>query len=70
MALAAATGRIHMAMKTLLVRWEDTRGRWNDPVGRAFEEQYVEPLEKQIRTSLRALDRLAQELYACRRDCS
>jgi hypothetical protein len=56
------TGRIKLnsAMKTLAQDWEDTKPGWNDPVCQKFEEDYMEPLAEQVKTTLRAIDRLSE----------
>lgn len=70
MALAAGTGKLHHALKVLLAQWEDVKGRWDDPVSRVFEEQYLVTLEKQITVALRDMDRLGQQLARARQECS
>lgn len=65
-----STGRIklHSAMKVLAHRWDDTKPGWNDPVCQEFEEQYVLPLDQQVASTLRAIDRLSQVLEQLHHD--
>jgi hypothetical protein len=69
MAFGAGSGKLNQAFKDLKVRWEETRNRWKDPVGLAFEENHMVPLERQLVMTLRAMDRLAQTMTQAQRDC-
>jgi hypothetical protein len=69
MSLHAGSSKLNLALKDLRVRWEETKTRWNDPVSETFEETYWRPLEMQVQTTLRAIDRLGQELGRARQEC-
>ena len=69
MSISAGSGKINLALKALRARWEETKTRWNDPVSQTFEENHWTPLEAQVLTTLRAIDRLAQELAQARQEC-
>jgi hypothetical protein len=68
--LSSGAGKLNLALKTLLLRWEDTKSRWNDPVGRAFENNQLAPLESQVLTTLREIQRLNGTLARADHDCS
>ena len=70
MALTTASGKLNLALKTLLARWEETKMRWHDPVSQAFEEDHLAPLDKQVTVTLRAIERLAQDLIKARQECT
>jgi hypothetical protein len=70
MSLSSGSGKLNLALKALLLRWEETQGQWNDPVSQAFDENHYRPLESQLLATLRALDRLAQILDQARKECS
>lgn len=67
-----STGRIklHSAMKTLKSRWETIKPGWHDPVSQDIDEKLFVPLEQQVATTLRAIDRLAQVLDQAQHDLS
>ena len=67
-----STGRIklHSAMKTLKARWETIKPGWNDPVCHDFDEGFFVPLEQQVATTLRAIDRLGQALDQAQHELS
>jgi hypothetical protein len=69
MSLSAGSSKLNLALKALRVRWEETKTHWNDPVSEAFEENYWKPLESQVMTTLRGIDRLGQELAQARQEC-
>lgn len=70
MALTSSTGKLNHGMKNLLLSWEQTKARWNDPVSRAFENDFIEPLQDQVRIAMRALDQLGLKVDQAIRDCS
>jgi hypothetical protein len=69
MSLSAGSSKLSLALKALRVRWEETKTRWHDPVSETFEENQWKPLEAQVQATLRAIDRLGQELAQARQDC-
>ena len=69
MSLSVGSSKLSLGLKTLRLRWEETKTRWNDPVSQAFEDNYWRPLEAQVQAALRGLDRLGQELAQARLEC-
>jgi hypothetical protein len=69
MSLNTGSGKLNHVLKELRLRWEETRAVWNDPVSQAFDEKHAAPLEMQLVTTLRELDRLALAIDQARRDC-
>jgi hypothetical protein len=61
---------LNNSLKDLRLLWEETKGNWDDPVSRDFEEHYWASLENQVVAALRAMDRLAPILAKAQRDCS
>ncbi len=55
------------AFKSLRQRWQDIQSVWNDPVSRAFEQEYLLPLESQVQAAQREMERLAQVIAQARR---
>lgn len=68
---SASTGIIQLrdALKNLRLKWEDSAGHWNDDVRRSFDEEYLSPLEAQVRATLQAMEQLSQMLISARQDC-
>jgi hypothetical protein len=68
--LHASWTELNSALKTLRERWEDAKAQWNDPVRDDFEEQFWLPLEAQVRSTLRGIERLNPTLVKLKQDCS
>ena len=58
--LSMTSSQIESGCKTLQQRWSDTQSAWTDPVSRAFEQEYLLPLESQVQATQREMERLAQ----------
>ena len=63
-------GRLGKAMKELLIQWEETKQVWDDPVSRRFEQQYLTPLQMDLKTAIAAMGQMALVLDNIRRDCT
>ena len=62
-------GQLAKSMKDLLNRWQEAQHAWDDPMSRAFEKDFLLPLEQDLRNSFSALDHMGQVLAQVRRDC-
>jgi hypothetical protein len=63
------SSKLHLALKNLLICWDETKARWSDPVSQAFEETHLVPLESQVEATRKAIDRLAQTLHQAHHEC-
>ena len=70
MDLSAGTAKLHFALKTLRVRWEEVKGDWKDVVRMDFEENHLKPLEQLLSATLGAMGRLDQVLAKAQKECS
>lgn len=68
--MSAGSGQLHAAYKLLALHWEATRPQWNDRPAREFEDQFLTPLEPQVRLVLERMNRLGQLFVQARQDCS
>lgn len=70
--MSLTTGRIqlHAAMKNAHERWEEVRHAWHDKVSAEFEETCLLPLEQQVKSTLRAIDRLSAVLAQMHEECA
>lgn len=69
MSLSTGSGKLNQSLKDLRLRWEEVQAHWNDPVSQAFEDNHCGPLEAQILSTLRGIDRLARVIDQARREC-
>lgn len=68
--LSSGPARLHLALKNLTLKWEETRELWNDSASRAFEENHLAPIAPQVGSTLETIARLAEMLDRAGRECS
>ncbi len=68
--MSAGSARLKHAQKTLREHWEVTRETWNDMVARDFEKNHLLPLDQQVTTALRGMDKISEVLQKVRHDCT
>ena len=68
--MSAGSARLQHAIKTLREQWEATREQWSDSVSRDFEKNHLVPLEQQVNSALRGMDKISEVLNKVRHDCS
>jgi hypothetical protein len=69
MKVDAGRGKLYDAHKVIRQRWDVVTETWTDQVRADFEASTWEPLDRLTGDGLRAVDRLAQILTRCRREC-
>ena len=52
--------QLNLYWKALILRWEETKTVWNDPVRREFDKVYWQALERQTHDTMEEMQRLAQ----------
>ncbi|HUY91508.1 MAG TPA: hypothetical protein VMV10_22400 [Pirellulales bacterium] len=68
--LTSGVGRLQDAMKTLKLRWDETKEVWTDVRRADFEAEYIEPLEPQVRMTLDRVRRLALVFNQAYQECT
>jgi hypothetical protein len=63
-------GVLTKAMHDLLAQWQELRTTWDDAVAREFEEKYLVPLQKDLRTAAGAMDQMAVLMHKIHNDCA
>ena len=69
MSLSSGRNMLNGALKDLLVHWDETRRRWNDPMSQALEKLFLQPLEPQVRNAAGAMEEMSQLIAQIRKDC-
>jgi hypothetical protein len=69
MGVYEARGMLGKSWKDLTLRWLETKVSWDDVVAHKFENDFLLPMEQDMRNSLAAMDHIAVILAQCRRDC-
>ena len=62
-------GQLAKALTNLNLRWVEAKGSWDDAVSRQFEENFMVPLEMDMKNAASAMDHMASVLAQVRRDC-
>ena len=69
MSLHVGKAKLVGSMKDLLVKWEETKHSWDDPVSRAMENSVIAPLEPKVRAAVVAMEKMSEVLAKARREC-
>lgn len=70
MSVQSAQAKLSKGSKDLMVQWVRVGASWRDPVGVRFEEEFIAPMEQNIKQASTAMSGLAETLRRVRRDCS
>lgn len=69
MGLYEGRGSISKGMSELMLRWRQTQEQWQDEVAAQFEEKYIQPIERDLRSAVSAMDHMAGLLSRIRAEC-
>ena len=69
MSITSARMRIKGELKDLMINWKRAGDSWRDSVSAAFEENQLAPLEKRVRSTVSAMEKIEAELARARREC-
>jgi hypothetical protein len=70
MELGTSWTQLNNSFKVLRANWEHLKDDWRDQAQEDFETRYWNPMEAQVKSVLRAMDRLAPHLAKAREECS
>ncbi|HIC87993.1 MAG TPA: hypothetical protein EYP04_01105 [Anaerolineae bacterium] len=68
MSLNVTHNQLQQAWQQLRRQWQETAALWNDPVRWQFEQEFWQPLERQVPATLQEMDRLAQVMAQARQN--
>jgi len=68
--MGSGSARMAFAMKELRERWDEVSTLWSDVVAQEFEKNHLIPLEHTSTTAARGMDRIAEVLQRCKRECT
>ncbi len=69
MRFGTTRSQIYDAQKTARAKWDVTETDWHDSVRREHGERVIEPLDKAVSDTLRAIDQLATLFVQIRQEC-
>jgi hypothetical protein len=61
--------KIGAAIRDLRTHWSNTKIHWTDSNSERFQEEFLEPLEMDVRVAVVAMDQMATLLSSIRRQC-
>jgi hypothetical protein len=69
MGLQESRAKIGTAIRDLRSLWSNTKVYWTDVNSEKFEEEFLAPMEMDVRTAANAMDQMGQLLAQIRRQC-
>lgn len=68
--MSEGSTKLQYALKSLRLKWDETKETWTDQVRQDFERKHLAPLDTQVSSTIRAMDHIAEIIGKMRRDCS
>jgi hypothetical protein len=69
MGLQEGRGQLGKLHKDLQLRWHEARMNWDDDQARRFEARYLDPMERDLRSAISAMDDMAALINQIKNDC-
>ena len=69
MSLQVSRSRVLSSLKDLNARWQKVCVEWDDPVRRKFQIEFVDPLERRVRSAVSAMERMHEIVSRAKREC-
>ncbi len=69
MSLSDSKARMNLAHRDLLTAWHRVEQYWRDDNARVFKERSIDPIDRQLRSAMNALDMMEETLRRVRGDC-
>jgi hypothetical protein len=69
MSMHESRAKIRAAIRDLRTSWSNTKVYWTDSNSERFQEEFLEPMEMDVRVAVIAMDQMATLLSSIRRQC-
>ena len=69
MSVGVGRAKLIGATKELMLRWDKARQHWSDDQARTMQDEFLEPLERTVKSAVSAIERVAQVVERARREC-
>ena len=69
MSLSDSKARMMSAHRDLMNAWFRVSEAWHDDSARRFRERSIEPIDRQLRSAMNALDAMEETLRRVRSEC-
>ena len=67
--LSTGISKLNASIQTLSNAWHEVQEQWRDATAKEFEQRYLEELKPAVKTSIEAMNRMANLLATVERDC-
>ncbi len=67
--LSTGISKLNASMQALSHTWHEVNEQWQDATAKEFEERYLAELEPAVKTTIEAMNRMANLLAKVERDC-
>ena len=67
--LNAGGNRLDQTMRILRTKWLTVRESWKDELSETFDADHIAPLERQMQSTVRAIEKLGDLCVKIERDC-
>ena len=62
-------GQLGKIVKNLTQAWQETRAVWDDPISEKLNEEFIEPVETDLKNAMVAMDQMAVLISTIKREC-
>ena len=69
MSLSVGRTRLMNSLKELRQRWDKAERLWDDPVSKEFEQEFIAPLEGNVRAAVAAMENMYVIVCQARKEC-
>jgi hypothetical protein len=69
MSIGVGISTLSDARKALRARWDEVRRTWDDAAARRFEQQFIEPIDRDLRQAIDAMGQTQQAAARARQEC-
>lgn len=70
MSLGVGVSTLSDARKALLARWDELRRTWDDAAAQRFEQDFIQPMESDLKQAIDAMTQAQQVAQRARQECS
>ena len=69
MSMQAAAAKLIQARKDLMAEWHRVEMSWRDAKARAFYDEYIDPVDPNLRKALGGMEEMAGIMDQAKREC-
>ncbi|MEM9419685.1 MAG: hypothetical protein AAGA25_11640 [Planctomycetota bacterium] len=70
MSLGVGASTLNDARKALNARWDELRRSWDDAAARKFEQDFIRPMDQDLKQAIDAMIQAQQSVQRARQECT